>query len=278
MQPGRKAGAGGKSRAQFGESRAAVSPHRRFAAAVGEAHYRLWNRPNVPGGTVWTSQMSVVALCGLMLAAAAALADAPVTAYVRASDAAWIGWMAYATDVGSSQWYLVPAALIFLAVGFADWTRADMRGRSRLAMLFGQAGFSFAAVALSGILVNILKIVFGRARPVLFEQHGAFHFEPFSIGYAFASFPSGHSTTVGAVTGILALWYPRFTVFLVLAGLFFSATRIAARAHYPSDVVTGFLLGILFTVALARFLATRGVVFRLQEGKLLPSVIGLLKK
>ena len=64
----------------------------------------------MPGGTVWTSQMSVVALCGLMLAAAAALADAPVTAYVRASDAAWIGWMAYATDVGSSQWYLVGAA------------------------------------------------------------------------------------------------------------------------------------------------------------------------
>ncbi|MGI6852699.1 phosphatase PAP2 family protein [Mesorhizobium sp. 1B3] len=222
--------------------------------------------------------MTFIALVGLILAAAAALTDAGVTAFVRASDAAWIGWMAHATDVGSSQWYLVPAAAIFLLAGFADWTRAGMRGRSRLAMLFGQAGFSFAAVALSGILVNILKIFFGRARPILFEQHGAFHFEPFSVGYAFASFPSGHSTTVGAVTGILILWYPRFTVLLILAGLFFSATRIAARAHYPSDVMTGFLLGVLFTLALARFLATRGVVFRLQEGKLLPSVIGLLKK
>lgn len=222
--------------------------------------------------------MTLIALVGLILGAAAALADTGVTSFVRESNAAWIGWMAYVTDVGSSQWYLVPAAAIFFAAGFADWTRAGMRGRSRLAMLFWQAGFSFAAVALSGILVNILKILFGRARPILFEQHGAFHFEPLSVGYDFASFPSGHSTTVGAVTGILMLWYPRFTALLVLAGLFFSSTRMASRSHYPSDVVTGFLFGVLFTIALARFLATRGVVFRLQEGKLLPSVIGLLKK
>jgi undecaprenyl-diphosphatase len=277
-QPGHEADVGRTNRAVDGKGRGASRPHQRFAAAVGRAHYRLWHKPNIPGGTVWTSRMTLIAIVGLILAAAAGTIDAAVTAFVRGSNAPWIGWMAYATDVGSSQWYLVPAAVIFLTAGFADWTRAGMRGRSRLAMLFGQAGFSFAAVALSGILVNILKIFFGRARPILFEQHGAYHFEPLSVGYAFASFPSGHSTTVGAVTGILILWYPRFTALLVLAGLFFSATRIAARAHYPSDVATGFLFGVLFTIALARFLATRGVVFRLQDRRLLPSVIGLLKK
>lgn len=270
--------ASGFGRAAPAGGLATVRPHHRFAAAVGGAHNRLWKRPNIPGGTIWTRDMSIIAVVGLVLAAAAATTDAAATAFVRGSDAPWIEWMSYATDVGSSHWYLVPAALIFLAVGFADWTRADLRGRSRLAMLFGQAGFSFAAVALSGILVNIFKIMFGRARPVLFEQYGAYHFDPLSFGYAFASFPSGHSTTVGAVTGILILWYPRLTGLLLPAGLFFSATRIAARAHYPSDVVTGFLLGVLFTIALARFLATRGVVFRLQRGKLLPSVIGLTKR
>lgn len=249
-------------------------PHRRLAAAFGGAHERLWRRPNVPGGPVWLRVMTVMAVIGLALTAVVALTDAWATSLVRGSQAPFVGWMAAMTDIGSSHWYLIPAAVVFLVAGFADWTRAGFRGRARLALVFGLAGFSFAAVAVSGILVNVLKVLFGRARPVLFEQHGAYHFDPLSFGYAFASFPSGHSTTVGAVTGILMLWYPRLSGLFVVIGLFFAATRIAARAHYPSDVMAGFLFGLTCTIVLARFLATRGVVFRLHEGRVLPSVAG----
>lgn len=255
-------------------ARRAPRPHRRLAAAFGGAHDRLWRRPNVPGGPIWLGEMTIMAVVGLALIAVAALTDAWATSFVRTSQAPFIGWMAAVTDIGRSHWYLIPAAAIFLAAGFADWTRAGFRGRARLVLVFGQAGFSFAAVAISGILVNILKVLFGRARPVLFEQHGAYHFEPISFGYSFASFPSGHSTTVGAVTGILMLWYPRLAWLFAAIGLFFAATRIAARAHYPSDVMAGFLFGLTCTIVLARFLATRGVVFRLQEGRIFPSVVG----
>jgi undecaprenyl-diphosphatase len=218
--------------------------------------------------------MTVMVIVGLAIAAVAALADAWAIGHVRTSQAPFVGWMAAITDLGRSHWYLIPAAAVFLGAGFADWTRAGFRGRARLALVFGQAGFSFAAVAISGILVNVLKVLFGRARPVLFEQHGAYHFEPLSFGYSFASFPSGHSTTVGAVAGILMLWYPRLTWLFAVVGLFIAATRVPALSHYPSDVATGFLFGLTCTIVLARFLATRGVVFRLQHGKLFPSVIG----
>ena len=89
----------------------------------------------------------------------------------------------------------------------------------------------------------MLKIVFGRARPRLIDQFGAHHFDPLTFGYLNASFPSGHATTVGAIVGILMVWYPRWSLLIVELGLFFAATRIAAEAHYPSDVVAGFLLG-----------------------------------
>ena len=86
------------------------------------------------------------------------------------------------------------------------------------------------------------------------------------------------STTVGAITGILMIWFPRWSLLIAELGLFFAATRIAAQAHYPSDVVAGLLVGGFFSITLARWLARRGVVFRLIPGKTLPVPAGLAKK
>jgi undecaprenyl-diphosphatase len=178
--------------------------------------------------------------------------------------------MAWITNVGKSQWYLVPAGVIFLAVGLYDWSIGGRRARVRLSLLFGQAAYVFAAVALAGIFVNIVKVFFGRARPWQIDQLGAWHFAPWSFGYDFASFPSGHSATVGAIVGILMIWFPRWAIVIVELGLFFAATRSAALAHYPSDVMAGFTVGLFFAIVLARWLAGRGAVFRFEEGKILP--------
>ena len=115
--------------------------------------------------------------------------------------------------------------------------------------LFGQAAYVFSSVALSGLFVNAIKVLFGRARPRLLDQLGAHYFDPLTFGYLNASFPSGHSTTVGAIVGILIIWYPRWSLLIIELGLFFAATRIAAQAHYPSDVVTGFLSALFFSIA-----------------------------
>ena len=47
-------------------------------------------------------------------------------------------------------------------------------------------------------------------------------------------------------------------------------SRVAARAHYPSDVVAGLSLGLLYALFLARWLARRRVAFRFRKGALLP--------
>lgn len=248
------------------------SPYRRFAAALNGAYRRVARgRQRVVLDPVWTPAMSWWLVFGLTAALAAGLGDAAAIRFVQGSSEPIVLFMAWITNIGKSQWYLVPAGVIFCAVGLIDWSRGGGRLKLRLAFLFGQAAFVFCAIALSGLFVNVVKVLFGRARPRLFDEVGAWAFDPFTLGYLHASFPSGHATTVGALTGILMIWYPRWSLLVVELGLFLAATRIAALAHYPSDVVTGFTIGLFFAIVIARWLASRGVVFRLTQGNILPA-------
>lgn len=216
--------------------------------------------------------MSAILALGLALAAAAHLLDEAAYGYARHSGSALVAAMARWTDIGESQWYLVPAGLLFIGIALLDWQSGTRRRQARLAFLFGQAGYAFAAVAVAGILNNILKLCIGRARPKLHDMAGTLHFEPFTPGYDFASFPSGHSTTIGAVAMVLMLWFPRWRAPILALCALAALTRVAALAHYPSDVVAGFLLGLLYALFLARWLARRGLVFRFEGRALLPAV------
>lgn len=246
------------------------SPRRRLAAALGGARHRLRRGGPADAQPVWTGALSAwLAVC-IVAVVLAGLFDRAVILAVRGSDDPAVRLMDWITNVGKSQWYLVPAAIVFLAVSLYDWSLGGRRAKVRLSFLFGQAAYVFSAVALAGIFVNIVKVFFGRARPWQMDLLGTWHFDPFSFGYDFASFPSGHSTTVGAVVGILILWFPRWSIVIVEFGLFFAATRIAAVAHYPSDVMAGFATGLFFAIVIARWLASRRVVFRFVPGKILP--------
>ena len=182
--------------------------------------------------------------------------------------------MAWITNIGRSQWYLVPAGLVFCAIGLADWSRATRAARRACRWCSDRRPTCSPRSRCPGLLVNVIKVLFGRARPRLIDQFGAHHFDPLTFGYLNASFPSGHATTVGAIVGILMVWYPRWSLLFIELGLFVAATRIAAEAHYPSDVVAGFLLGSFFSIVLARWLARRGVLFRIVPGKILPVAAG----
>jgi undecaprenyl-diphosphatase len=249
-----------------------TQPGGRLAATARAVARRLRRIPLPASPPVWSKKMTAAAVIGLAAIVVAAFFDSAAIEFVRHDTSPTIRWMAYWTDVGKSQWYLVPAAVAFIGAGLWNWERSGFGGRSRLMLLFGQAGFALAAVAGSGILVNVVKFFVGRARPILFESVGPYHFEPFSVAYSFVSFPSGHSTTVGAVAAVLMLWFPRLRIPLLMLCAFFAATRIAARAHYPSDVAAGFVLGLLFAIALARFLAARRIVFRFDDDRMLPVV------
>jgi diacylglycerol kinase family enzyme/membrane-associated phospholipid phosphatase len=92
-------------------------------------------------------------------------------------------------------------------------------------------------------LWGILKQIVHRDRPTVPDQLG---------GY---SFPSGHATSIAALAGVLiVLTYQRargrrlrallIVVWAALAGLV-GVDRVFQGAHFPSDVVAGWLLGAL---------------------------------
>lgn len=214
----------------------------------------------------------VAVLCLLFLALAALIApwDGETSLWARSSGNWLVRLLAAYTNIGKSAAYLICALAVMTWASLRDWKRNALSAKARLALLYAQAAYVLAAIALSGLLANVLKIIFGRARPVLFETLGAYNFHPVRFGYQFASFPSGHATTMGALGMILILWFPRLRAVSFLVCLLIASSRVPAGAHYPSDVLAGFGLGLIFSLWLARILARRKTVFVFSNNKLLP--------
>ncbi|WP_054313996.1 phosphatase PAP2 family protein [Mesorhizobium sp. 1M-11] len=166
------------------------------------------------------------------------------------------------TPLGLGEWYLWPAAGWLLVANQIDWSRL---GRKQLMAVYNRTSvalFVLVAVGLPGLLTIVLKILIGRARPALYDEYGAFSFHAFTVKAIFASFPSGHATTIGSVTAILVLFFPRGKYAFLLLGLWFASTRIFVGAHYPSDTIVGFGLGFGLAVLAAIVCARLGFLFR----------------
>lgn len=229
--------------------------------------------PVQPGApAAWTDRMTLVALIAWLGVALIHPFDADVVRAVAHGRSLPLVALREVTNVGRSTAYLVTAFVVMTAISLVDWKAVKQRTRGRLALLYGQATFAFAAIALSGLTTDLVKIIVGRARPKLLAVYGADYREAFHVGYDFASFPSGHSTTLGAIAAVLALWFPRWRVPIAAVAFVLAFSRCVADAHYPSDVWAGFVFGYLFTICLARFLARRAAGFRFAEARLMPEL------
>ncbi|HEY0964943.1 MAG TPA: phosphatase PAP2 family protein [Candidatus Saccharimonadales bacterium] len=127
--------------------------------------------------------------------------------------------------------------LITIAVGTAVILYGYVQENPRLAL----AGMMVWVIIGIG---TVLKLLFGRKRP-LTEYVQNMHFKTLS-------FPSGHATGATIAHGLLAYlaWHAlpepwsyivaaAMTAIIVLVGI----SRIYLGAHFPSDVVAGWLLG-----------------------------------
>jgi len=180
------------------------------------------------------------------------------------------GFLKTVTDIGLGGLWLIPTAILSLLFLLGRRVALSPAGRERYTRLAWAPGFVFLSVALSGLIGDILKFVVGRTRPrLLFEQDLA-TFEPFTHGWAYNSFPSGHSQAIFAAMVALTLVFPRYAHAYLALAVLVAASRVLTTVHYFSDVVAGAWLGIFVTLALARFLALRGIPVRYQR----PSVGG----
>ena len=162
--------------------------------------------------------------------------DRPLAQYFKAqSDTAVSIVASFLTDLGKAQWFLIPSLALFLAFRFV-W-RSPLWGSRAL--------FVFVSVAASGLLVDVLKVIFGRARPKLLFSDDVYQFFSFRLGADYYSFPSGHAACAAAAGIALAVVLPRYRVAWALLALLLITTRVVTTAHYLSDAVAATVLAFI---------------------------------
>ena len=210
----------------------------------------------------------LVAGCGL-IAICMTIIDRPSIELIRPYYLAHEGSVKYlkqVTKLGSSGWILIISGVLALYFSATKWNSYNRKDRLRLVGLHSDTTFVFFTTLFTGVSVWILKSLIGRARPRLIEEYGHLYFDFGAFQAAFASFPSGHSTTFGSLGMAMALLFPKHRVFWLSFGLLGASTRIFVGAHYPSDVFAGVIFGSGITLLAARYLARRATMFRFNGG------------
>lgn len=186
--------------------------------------------------------------------------DAWASQAAQAWPQVWREPFAFVTDFGLSDWVLIPSLLIFVLSAVA--ARLPLgRFKAAIGELSVLSGFVFVGVGLPGLLSNLVKRLFGRARPEYFEQFGAFHFQPILNDWSFQSFPSGHSTTAIGTALVIGFMAPRYFRLILLIAVMTGLSRVVIGMHYPTDVIGGFVMGTLGAYAVRNVFAARRWLF-----------------
>ncbi|GEM_PF-372350 len=158
------------------------------------------------------------------------------------------------THLGKSEPYLFGGFALF----------AYFRYIYRNKHLAARAGFVFLSVAASGIAVNIVKMIFGRARPnMLFADPPFYGFDPLGLTSRYQSFPSGHTSTVVALALCGFTFLPRLWPLWGSFALAVAMSRVAIGSHYPADLISSAFITYLVTDAIRKRLEGNGYRLRI---------------
>ena len=113
--------------------------------------------------------------------------------------------------------------------------------------IWGNA-FWRATVLITGLAVflattwsTLIKYTIRRHRPQELAQFYALKNDRYS-------FPSGHATRMAAIATVVGQLVPKLAPASCGLALFVAACRVAVGVHYPSDVLTGLVIGSLSAI------------------------------
>jgi membrane-associated phospholipid phosphatase len=207
-------------------------------------------------------RLITVALALLAIRLSVVFIDRPLARMIGGM-APWIRNLAeHVTQLGRSEYYLVPLGAAVLLLSLSSRFSRGWRQRIKAWGWAWAVGFVWLSIALCGLLNDLVKLIAGRPRPNFAAASPA----PFTFGYEFQSFPSGHTAVAFGLALSLALLWPRWRWPLVIFALAIAASRMVLSAHYLADVLGAALLAWLTVTWLSSHLAARGLVFRRDSG------------
>lgn len=179
--------------------------------------------------------------------------DIPVAHACRALHPAIHAMFQPITRLGLSTPYLIVAVCAML---YFRYVKKDNLNAGRALLVF-------AAIAGSGLAVDLVKFILGRYRPNMLFDEGLYGFAFFETKHSLTSFPSGHAATITAFALALYLMYPRWWFLYAVSAVLVAGSRVIIGSHFPSDVILGAYIAVVGTLAIAGYLDRRGVAFRL---------------
>ena len=113
-----------------------------------------------------------------------------------------------------------------------------------------------SAVLLGGLLVQILKKIVARPRPLKemepLLQAGKIKIHNLFYAYRESSFPSGHTQAAFSTATALICINRKHTFYLLLIASLMGLSRIYVGVHFPLDVICGAALGVIMSLVVFR--------------------------
>ena len=147
------------------------------------------------------------------------------------------------TDLGDSLWYFLIFFIVFLISYLMKVSK--LLSSQKYLYLKKFSFFSFLYLLLVGLIIQVIKHLIGRPRPLHSKLDGGIEFNFLTTESIFHSFPSGHSGTIIAITIIASLALPSLKYFFYFCGLVIAFSRVVVEAHFLTDVLGGLLVAIL---------------------------------
>jgi len=222
------------------------------SASAWRSARRSWPSPAVRLGTA-------VAATTILVVVSIEIVDRPLALYLHSRGPDLRALFKETGELGEGWGWLVLFGLAFAGLHWGGEFPRLRRAAPTMRALSVVPAFLFVSIAASGLVVDVLKIGFGRLRPKLLFSADLYGFTWFAWRPDHWSFPSGHTATIVAL--ISALWWlwPQHLLFYILAAAIVAGSRVVVGAHYPSDVMAGALIAVLTTRQVALVFARWGV-------------------